>query len=75
MNSNMLNVVVGFLLPASMIGLANASAGGGLIAAAFAAGLTLCALALAYRGHGLRRWSGGLLVVGYLAFAAVLIAR
>jgi hypothetical protein len=37
----MLNVLIGLLLPASRTGLANASSGGGSIAAAWVAGLTL----------------------------------
>ncbi len=73
MNSNTLNVVIGLLLPASLIGLGSASAGGGLIAAAFAAGLTLCALVFAYLGRGLGRWAGAFLVVGYLVFVATLL--
>lgn len=73
MNSNTLNVVIGLLLPASLIGLGNASAGGGVVAAAFAAGLTLCALTFAYLGRGLGRWGGAFLVVGYLGFVAAVL--
>lgn len=73
MNSNTLNVVVGLLLPASLTGLTNMSGGGGLLAAGFAAALTLVALVNAYLGRGLGRWSGILLVAGYLAFAAALL--
>lgn len=73
MNSNTLNVVVGLLLPASLAGFASLSGGGALIAATFAAVMTLAALVGAYLGRGLGRWSGVLLVAGYAAFAAVLV--
>jgi cation:H+ antiporter len=73
MNSNTLNVVIGLLVPASLIGLGSAAAGGAVIAAAFAAGLTLVALTLAYVGRGLTRWSGALLVVGYVGFVAAVV--
>lgn len=73
MNSNTLNVVAGFLVPASLTGLANVSGGGALVAAAFALAMTLVALMSAYLRGGLGRWSGSLLVAGYLAFAAALV--
>lgn len=73
MNSNTLNVVVGLLFPAAVIGLASMSGEGALVAAVSAAVLTLCALVFAYLGRGVHRWSGGVLVAGYLAFAVLLI--
>lgn len=73
MNSNGLNVVAGFLLPAALTGLTNVSGRGGLLAAAFAAALTVTGLVCAYLGRGLGRWSGALLVAGYVAFIVVLI--
>lgn len=75
MNSNTLNVVVGLLIPASLTGALTVSGSGATVAAAFAAGLTLLALVIAYLERGLRRWSGALLVVGYFGFAAALVTR
>jgi len=42
--------------------------------AASYAGLTLFALAVAYRDRGLRRGAGVTIIIAYLAFAAVLVA-
>ena len=52
LNSNAINVVAGLLIPASLAGLGPRS-GQGTLVAAWYAGLTLLALALAYRGRGL----------------------
>ena len=54
LNSNSLNVTVGLLLPAALIGLAKPSGLGRLVASWYV-GLTALTVVLAYRGHGLRR--------------------
>jgi cation:H+ antiporter len=73
LNSNAINVLAGLLLPASLTGLGPRT-GTGMLAAAWYAGLTLVALLLAYRGRGLRRPPGAVIIGGYLAFVAVLLA-
>jgi cation:H+ antiporter len=73
MNSNALNVTVGFLLPGTLIGIAAASASATLVAGAYL-GLTLLALARAYAGRGLRRMDGVVIIVAYLAFVSALLA-
>ncbi len=72
MNSNALNVTVGFLLPGALIGIGAASASATLVAGAYL-GLTLLALTLAYAGRGLRRRDGVLIIVAYLAFVSALL--
>ena len=74
MNSNMLNVVVGLLVPALFVGLAGAS-GGGLLVAAFYGGLTALSLGLAFAGRGLSRRGGLAIVLGYLIFVTIVVAR
>ena len=54
LNSNAINVVAGLLIPASLAGL-GPNSGQGTLVAAWYAGLTMFALALAYRGRGLGR--------------------
>src|SRR5262249_25065517 len=54
LNSNAINVVAGLLIPASLAGLGPGS-GQDTLVAAWYAGLTVLALALAYRGPGLGR--------------------
>jgi cation:H+ antiporter len=71
LNSNAINVVAGLLIPASIIGLGSAS-GQDVLVAAWYAGLTVLALAFAYRGHGLGRLPGAVIIAGYLAFVAAL---
>jgi cation:H+ antiporter len=74
LNSNALNVTIGFLLPGVLIGL-GAPSGQGTLVAAWYLGLTAVTLGCAYTGRGLRRAHGALIIGGYLAFvAAVLIA-
>jgi cation:H+ antiporter len=63
LNSNAINVVAGLLIPAALAGLGPRSGPGfgqGTLVAARYAGLTVLALALAYRGRGLgpRVWRG-----------------
>lgn len=72
LNSNALNVAAGFLLPGAVLGLGPRDATGALVAAWYA-GLTLVALLLAYRGHGLTRAPGALIITGYLVFVAALL--
>jgi cation:H+ antiporter len=73
LNSNALNVAVGLLVPASIAGLGGRS-GQATLVAAWYLGLTVLALVVAYAFGGLRRPQGGLIVVGYLVFVAVLLA-
>jgi cation:H+ antiporter len=71
LNSNAINVVAGLLIPACVAGLGPPS-GTGTLVAAWYAGLTVLALALAYRGRGLDRGSGAVIIAGYLVFVAAL---
>jgi cation:H+ antiporter len=72
LNSNAINVVAGLLIPATIAGLGPPS-GQGTLVAAWYAGLTVLALALAYRGRGLGRAAGAAIIAGYLAFVAALL--
>jgi cation:H+ antiporter len=72
LNSNAINVMAGLLLPASLTGLGPRS-GQSVLVAGWYAGLTVLALALAYREHGLRRLPGAVIIAGYLAFTAALL--
>ncbi|HEV3328468.1 MAG TPA: hypothetical protein VGZ33_03660 [Acidimicrobiales bacterium] len=73
LNSNSLNVVVGLLLPAVVLGIAAPTGTSSLIATWYV-GLTLVSLALAFAGRGLRRSEGWLIVALYGTFVAVLLA-
>jgi len=73
LNSNALNIAVGLLLPAAITGLGPRT-GQGILVAAWYAGLTVLALALAYRDKGLTRLPGAAIIGGYLVFTAALIA-
>jgi cation:H+ antiporter len=73
LNSNTLNVAVGLLIPAAVVGLGRPG-GPAVLAAAWYAGLTAATLAFVYTGRGLRRPAGALIVTAYLAFAAALLA-
>jgi len=73
LNSNALNVVVGLLLPATIVGLGGAAGHSGQVAAWYL-GLTLLALGLAYRGRGLVRADGLLIIAGYVGFVATVLA-
>ena len=72
LNSNAINVVAGLLIPASLAGLGPGS-GQDTLVAAWYTGLTVLALALAYRGRGLGRASGTAITAGYLAFVTALV--
>ena len=73
MNSNAINVAVGLLLPATIIGL-GAPSGQGTLIAVWYLGLTAFSLVCAYLGRGLLRGHGVLIVCGYLAFAGVVLS-
>lgn len=73
LNSNALNVTAGLLLPGLIVGLGAPSRQATLIAAWYL-GLTVVMLVCAYAGHGVRRWYGALIISGYLAFVATVIA-
>lgn len=70
-NSNTFNVLAGLLIPATVVGLARPSGPGELVVGWYV-GLTALTLALAYVGHGLRRWAGWLIVVSYAVFVVLL---
>ena len=71
LNSNAINVTAGLLIPATLIGLGPRS-GQDVLVTAWYAGLTVLALALAYRGRGLGRLPGMVIIGGYLAFTVAL---
>ena len=71
LNSNTINVIAGLLIPASVTGLGLHS-GQDVLVTAWYAGLTALALALAYRGRGLGRMPGAMIIAGYLAFVTAL---
>jgi cation:H+ antiporter len=71
LNSNAINVTAGLLVPASLTGLGPRS-GPDVLVAGWYAGLTMLALAYAYRGRGLGRMPGAAIIVGYLAFVSAL---
>jgi cation:H+ antiporter len=71
MNSNALNVAVGLLLAGTILGLGTTS-GPAVLVAAWYLGLTVFALATAYRNRGLTRPQGMAIVAGYAVFAALL---
>ncbi len=72
LNSNAINVIAGLLVPASLTGLGPRS-GQDILVAAWYAGLTVFALALAYRDRGLGRIPGIAIIAGYLAFVTALV--
>jgi len=71
LNSNAINVTAGLLVPATVTGLGTPG-GLDLLVTAWYAGLTVLALALAWRGRGLGRLPGALIIAAYLAFTAAL---
>jgi cation:H+ antiporter len=73
LNSNALNVLFGLLIVTTIAGLGPVGGATTFVAASYA-GLTLFALACAYRDRGLRRGAGVAIIAAYLAFAAVLVA-
>ena len=73
-NSNALNTLFGFLLPATILGLGSGG-GGGVVAAAAGLALTVAVVALAFPRRRLTRLSGGIVVGGYVLFVAALVLR
>jgi cation:H+ antiporter len=73
LNSNSINVIAGLLIPGLFVGLARSSVPGS-VTAWWYVGLTLVTLVFAFLSRGLRRWQGGVLVLGYLAFVVVLVS-
>ncbi len=73
LNSNALNVTIGLLLPGIIVGL-GAPSGEGTLVAAWYLGLTALSLVCAYAARGLRRAHGALIILGYLAFVAAVLA-
>ena len=73
MNSNMLNVLIGLLLPGVFLGL-GATGSAGLLVAAWYVGLTVLCLLMAYVRRGLTRPGGVLIVIGYAAFVVAAVA-
>jgi cation:H+ antiporter len=71
MNSNALNVAVGLLLPAAIVGLGAPSRVGSLIALWYL-GMTLLALGCTYVASGVTRSCGLLIICAYLAFAVMI---
>jgi cation:H+ antiporter len=69
-NSNTLNLLAGVSLPAVLIG-GLASAPGATADIAWLIALTVVAIGLGYVGRGLNRWSGLVLIIGYLVFIVV----
>ncbi len=75
MNSNTINVVGGLALPAVIVGLAVSGLGrGAVFAGASYLVMTVLVIMLAYRGRGLGRGGGGLLLGAYAVFLGILIA-
>ena len=73
LNSNSLNVVVGLLIPGVFVGLARSSLPGS-VTTWWYVGLTMVTLVCAFSTGGLRRWQGGLIITGYVAFVVVLLS-
>jgi cation:H+ antiporter len=72
LNSNALNVAFGFLLPAAVLGIGEASGYRNLVGGYYA-GLTILVLVFAYADRGISRPVGILVLGAYAAFAAVLL--
>ena len=71
-NSNTLNLLVGVSLPAVVIG-GLASAPGAMADILWLTILTLAAIGLGYLQRGLNRWSGLVLIAGYLIFIITIL--
>lgn len=72
LNSNAINVVARLLIAASLT-MPGSRDSQDVLVAAWYAGLTVLALAFAYRDRGLVRVPGVLIIAGYLAFVAALL--
>lgn len=73
LNSNALNVAVGFLIPVLLLGIGRPGSQETLVAGWYA-GLTVAVLVITYVRRGLGRSMGWLIVAAYLVFVAVLAA-
>jgi len=72
LNSNTLNVVAGLLLPATILGLGKPSGQTVLITVWYVL-MTIGVLAITYRYRGLRRITGGLIILAYAGFTGTLL--
>jgi len=72
LNSNTLNVVIGLLIPAALIGLGRPS-GQTILTAVWSIGLTAVILAFAYRDRGIWRVTGILVIAAYVVFAGSIL--
>ncbi len=72
LNSNNLNALFGFMVPAAFLGLHHPGSPD-LIVAGFYLGLTALALVLVYARRGLGRLSGAIIIAGYVAFVATIV--
>lgn len=73
LNSNAFNVIAGLLAPVTILGVAGQGRQATFVTVFYVA-MTALALVLAYLGRGLSRAAGTVIVVAYIAFAALLIA-
>ena len=73
-NSNSLNVLAGIAIPALFLAL-GAAAGLVTFSVWWLVGMTVVAVVLSYRGDGVRRSEGAVIVALYVAFAAVIASR
>ncbi len=73
LNSNMLNILAGLLIPTTILGLGATSGQTTFVACAYLA-MTVLALGCAYAHEGLRRGAGIVIMCVYLAFVGVLLA-
>ena len=72
LNSNTLNIALGLLFPATVIGLGQPT-GQTALTAAWYIGLTAVTLAFAYRDWGIRRVTGILIIAAYMFFTGSLL--
>ena len=72
LNSNTLNVALGLVLPAAVIGLGRPSGQATLITAWYI-GLTIVTLAFAYRDRGIRRGAGVAIIAAYGLFTGCVL--
>jgi cation:H+ antiporter len=73
LNSNTINVAIGLLVPAALLGLGRPS-GQTILAAVWYLGLTAAVLGFAYRDRGIWRVTGILIIAAYIVFAASVLA-
>jgi cation:H+ antiporter len=73
LNSNAINVVVGLLIPAAVLGLGRPS-GQAVLVTGWYVGLTVLVLVAAYARSGLSRRAGSLVIAAYAVFTLVLLA-